>query len=65
MTFERRYLQDHNAVLVEDAEPQVRVILKWANRMKYVVLSRTPRGSLCFTEEELKQAKMWWEKLNG
>lgn len=63
MEFVEQYLKEHpNQKRVLDADRGTQELLLWAQKKRYITLSKAPSGALCFTEEDLEKAKMWREK---
>lgn len=63
MEFVEQYLKEHpNQKRVLDADKETQALLLWAQKKRYITLSKAPSGALCFTEEDLEKAKMWREK---
>lgn len=59
------FLREHpQYTLLKDAEVAEQEVLLWADGKRYIVLSRTPQGELCFTKDDLDKALMWKEKDN-
>ena len=63
MEYVRQYLKENpKQSLVSEAAPEAQSLLLWAQKKRYITLSKAPNGALCFTEEDLEKAKMWREK---
>lgn len=63
MTFDERYLKETGKKLVLNAPKEDMGVLVWANSEGYILLTRTPSGALTYSEEQLKVAYMWKEKV--
>lgn len=63
MEYVEQYLKEHpEQKLVIEADKKTQELLLWAQKKRYIMLSKAPSGALCFTKEDLEKAEMWREK---
>lgn len=61
--FDTLWIQQVGGKLINEAAPEERELLLWANEQGYIVLPKAPSGTYAYTDKHLETAQIWKDKV--